>query len=234
MHPHSSDRAYLITDTNKFYHTTDAGRFWNTYNTPSPPNTFGAQVLRFQFESDYLIWVGNVGCESGGDRCRAEAQYSHDHGRTWNFVEDYVVNCDWARDDKLRVDATQILCESYENKQGSQVFFGRDNNALQLVSGMDFYKKKTKLFDHVVGFTKFSEFLIVAEVGFWFWFCGPLVDWFLYHSTSRRGARLTFRYHLMDRRLHQGSSLLTCIQILTYVDSLALTFNPFEMADHVS
>jgi len=172
MHSHSNDRAYLITDTNKFYYTTTTGRFWHDANTPSPPNTFGAQVLRFQTNSDYLIWIGNVDCETGSDRCRAEAQYSRDHGRKWNFVEDYVVNCDWARDEELRIDGSQILCESYENKQGSQLFFGRDNNALQLVSGTDFFAKKTKLFNHVVGFTKFSEFLIVAEVGlFWRWVC---------------------------------------------------------------
>jgi hypothetical protein len=103
----------------------------------------------------------------GGDRCRAEAQYSNDNGRNWHFVDDYVVNCDWARDDKLRIDISQILCESYENKEGSQMSFGNQNNALQLVSGTDFYAKKTKLFDHVVGFTKFSQYLIVAEVG-WF------------------------------------------------------------------
>jgi hypothetical protein len=80
-------------------------------------------------------------------------------------VEDYVVTCDWARDEELRIDSSKILCESYENKQGSQVFFRREN-ALQLVSGMDYFATKTKLFDHVVGFTKLSGFLIVAEVSF--------------------------------------------------------------------
>ncbi|KAG2141838.1 hypothetical protein DEU56DRAFT_267583 [Suillus clintonianus] len=162
MHSHSNERAYLITDTNKFYYTTDTGRFWHINETPSLPNTFGAAVLRFQTRSDYLIWIGNVDCQVGYENCRAQAQYTSDNGRSWRFVEDYVVNCDWARDEELRIDASQILCESYANKQGSQVFFGKDN-ALQLVSGTDYYTKKTKLFDHVVGFTKFSEFLIVAE-----------------------------------------------------------------------
>ncbi|OAX38327.1 Oligoxyloglucan reducing end-specific cellobiohydrolase, partial [Rhizopogon vinicolor AM-OR11-026] len=163
MNSHTNDRAYLITETNKFYYTTDVGRFWYSLSTPSPPNTFGAQVLRFHPKSDNLIWIGNVDCEIGSDHCRAQAQYTSDHGRNWHFVEDYVVNCDWARDDELRIDPSQILCESYENKQGSQRFFGKDNNALQLVSGTDYFARKTKLFDHVVGFTKFSEFLIVAE-----------------------------------------------------------------------
>ncbi|KAG0704558.1 hypothetical protein DFH29DRAFT_910863 [Suillus ampliporus] len=163
MHAHNDQRAYLLTDTNKFYYTTNAGAAWHTLNAPSPPNTFGAQVLRFHStRSDYVIWIGNVDCQSGLDHCRAQAQYTPNNGRDWKLVEDYVVNCDWARDDELRIDPSQIICESYENKQGSQVFFGKEN-ALQLVSGTNYFGTKTKLFDHVVGFTKFSEFLIVAE-----------------------------------------------------------------------
>ncbi|KAF9245435.1 hypothetical protein BU15DRAFT_59022 [Melanogaster broomeanus] len=129
MHTHANRPAYLITDSDKFFYTTDGG-----------------PVLQFQPCSDYLIWVGSVG----------------DNGRSRNFIEDYIVNCDWARDDELLVDWMQIICESYRNKQGSQSAFGRDN-ALQLILGRDYFDKKTKLFEHVVGFTKFSEFLIVAE-----------------------------------------------------------------------
>ncbi|TFY78544.1 hypothetical protein EWM64_g5467 [Hericium alpestre] len=67
-----------------------------------------------------------------------------------------------ARDAELRVDPAQIICESYKDKAGSQRFFSREN-PLQLIGGTDFFNKKTKLFDHVVGFTKFSEYLIVAQ-----------------------------------------------------------------------
>ncbi|KAG8221150.1 hypothetical protein J3R82DRAFT_2696 [Butyriboletus roseoflavus] len=162
MHPYSNERAYLITESSKYVYTTDGGRFWHEHNAPSPPNTFGAPALRFQPRSDLLIWIGNVECDGSAENCHAQAQYSRDHGRKWQFIEDYVVNCDWARDDELLVDSSQILCESYEDKQHSQRSFGKDN-ALQLISGRDYYGKKTKLFEHVVGFTKFSEYLIVAE-----------------------------------------------------------------------
>ncbi|KAG6330590.1 hypothetical protein ID866_8498 [Astraeus odoratus] len=162
MHTHANDRAYLLTDTSKYYYTTDGGRYWLPMEAPSPPNTFRAAVLSFQPRSDYLIWVGNVGCDGTGERCRAEARYSRDHGRNWDFIDDYVVQCAWARDEELKIDSTQILCESYRKKEGSQRTFGTEN-PLQLISGGDFYSKKTKLFNHVVGFTKFSEYLIVAE-----------------------------------------------------------------------
>ncbi|KAG2146361.1 hypothetical protein DEU56DRAFT_971534 [Suillus clintonianus] len=162
MHPHFHQRAYLITDTNKFYDTTSTGLYWHINKAPSPPNTFGAAVLHFQTKSSYLIWIGDVDCQMGYENCRAQAQYTSDGGLSWQLLEDYVVNCDWARHDHLLFESSQILCESYENKQGSQLFFGKEN-ALQLVSVTNFFMTKTKLFDHVVGFTKRSEFLIVAE-----------------------------------------------------------------------
>jgi hypothetical protein len=163
LHTYSNDRAYLITNTNKFYYTTDAGRQWNDLQAPTVPNTFGAQVLNFHPQSDYLIWTGNEGCEGNGENCHAEAHYSRDNGRRWTLIEKYVRNCAWARDSELKIDGSQILCESYRDKQGSQRFFQGDN-PLELIGGTRFFEKKTKLFDHVVGFAKFSEFLVVAEV----------------------------------------------------------------------
>lgn len=163
MHTYSNERAYLITESSKYFYTTTTGQWWHSLDAPSPPNKFGVPALRFQPNSEYIIWIGEVGCDGNAQNCRVEAQYSRDHGRSWLFIEDYVRNCDWARDKELLVDPNQILCESYQNKQGSQRLFTNDN-ALQLIAGRDYYSKKTKLFDHVIGFTKFSEYLIVAEV----------------------------------------------------------------------
>lgn len=161
-HSYTHDRAYLITDSVKFYYTTDAGRQWGWLDAPLVPNTFGAQVLHFQPQSEYLIWTGNEGCTGDAQNCHAEAYYSRDNGRRWHLVETYVRNCAWARDSELKIDFTQILCESYRDKKGSQRFF--QDNPMELVGGTDFFQKKTKLFDQVVGFAKFSEFLVVAEV----------------------------------------------------------------------
>jgi len=173
-HSFTYDRAYLITNTNKFYYTTDTGRTWIHQNAPTPPNTFGALVLHFHPEnSDWIIWTGDEGCSDGGANCHAEAHFSRDNGRKWTRVESYVRNCAWARDKGLLVDPSQILCESYRDKTGSQRFFQMGVNPLQLVSGSNFFTKKVKIFDEVVGFTKFSEYLIVAEVrrvGLLFWF----------------------------------------------------------------
>lgn len=102
-------------------------------------------------------------CEGTGEKCHAEAHYSRDNERRWTLIETYVRNCAWARDSQLRIDQTEILCESYRDKMGDQRKFGM-RNPLQLVGGTEYFSKKTKFFDNVVAFTKFSEYLIVAEV----------------------------------------------------------------------
>jgi hypothetical protein len=161
LHGYANDRAYLITSSMQYYYTTDTGRSWNPLDGPLVPNTFGAPVLNFHPQTDILLWIGNKDCTGTGENCHAEAHYSRDNGRHWHLVETYVRNCGWARDSDLKIDSTQILCESYKNKEGSQRFF--QDNPLEFVSGTNFFQKKTKLFDHVVGFAKFSEYLIVAE-----------------------------------------------------------------------
>lgn len=163
MHSTANDRAYLLTGGTRFFYTTDTGESWHPGTAPTPPNTFNAQVFNFHPTSDYLLYVGNKDCEGVGTQCHAEAFFSRDNGRRWTEVEKYVRNCAWARDSDLKVDATQILCESYKVKSGSQKF--PVNNPLELVSGTNFFQgTKTKLFNEIVGFAKFSEYLLVAEV----------------------------------------------------------------------
>ncbi|GJE98598.1 vacuolar protein sorting/targeting protein [Phanerochaete sordida] len=162
-HKYSHDRAYLITDTDKYLYTTDTGKTWNELKAPLPPNTFGLQILHFHpLQSDYLIWTGSRDCGGFGETCHAEAFYTRDNGRRWDVIDTYVRNCAWARDAELRVDPNQIICESYKIKEGSQRYFTIDN-PLELIGGTDFYNRRRKLFDHVVGFAKFSEYFIVAE-----------------------------------------------------------------------
>ncbi|KAF8208428.1 hypothetical protein K438DRAFT_1712117 [Mycena galopus ATCC 62051] len=162
-HTYAHGRAYLITRTNKFYATTDSGRTWNPFLAPTPPNTFHAQILRFHPDSDRLLWTGNKDCDGPlSQNCHAETRYSRDNGRHWIFIENYVVNCAWEADITIGADPTAVVCESYRDKRGSQRYF--HDNPLTLVHGSSFFTRRRVLFDRVVGFAKFNEFWVVAEL----------------------------------------------------------------------
>jgi hypothetical protein len=161
-HKYSSDRAYLLTDSKKFFITTNAGQKWEERKAPTIPNGFSVQVMRFHPDSDKLLWIGMENCGGRETNCRVVVHYSRNNGDRWTHVEDYVRNCAWVRDHNLDADPNEILCESFRDKKGNQQFF-RDN-ALELVTGADYYKRKKKVFDHVAGFAKFSEYLVVAEL----------------------------------------------------------------------
>lgn len=164
MHKYASDRAYLITPDTKSWYTTQTGTNWHQMNTPTRPNSLGITHLHFHpTKEEYIIWIGEEGCDSLGASCAAVAYYSPNNGRDWERIDNYVRNCEWARDKELKVDNTQIICERYAIKRGDQRLFGREN-PLELVSGTQYFKNQKKLFGHVVGFTKFSEYLVVAEV----------------------------------------------------------------------
>lgn len=171
MHHYSHDRAYLVTGTTQIYGTTNTGKTWNPIQVSNRANTLGIPVMAFHpQQSDWLIWVGSTPeCSDYTSDCHTVAEYTTNNGRSWAQIETYVKTCAWGRDTDLKIDSQLVICESYRDKKGFQPLFTQAN-PLELWIGSRFYRDKRKLFDSVVGFTKFSEYLIVAEV------CGLLAN----------------------------------------------------------
>lgn len=164
LHAYAYDRGYLMTGEARMFYTTDTAQQWLPIDLPAPPNEFGLGLLSFHpLQSDWLIYTGQQDCGDDKTNCRAEAYYSLNHGRSWNLIEKYVRTCTWARTSDLKIDQRLILCESYRDKKGNQKAF--TSNPLEFVEGGDYFKNRRKMFDNVVGFAKFSEYLLVAEVG---------------------------------------------------------------------
>ncbi|KAL5489710.1 VPS10_1 [Sanghuangporus weigelae] len=164
-HKYSPHRAYLLTHTNKYFHTTDAGRSWNRLAAPVPSNTFGAPILSFNPSIEYLIWVGDAGCDGSQSRanCHTEAYYAVNHGRSWEFVESYIRHCEWTREAETIRDSSQITCEVYGGKTGNQRHFNAISNSLHLVTGRKFYKEKRVLLQNVVGFLRSPDYDLVTK-----------------------------------------------------------------------
>ncbi|KAM0787341.1 hypothetical protein ACM66B_003430 [Microbotryomycetes sp. NB124-2] len=166
MHAYERERAYLITDSRTVHYSTDKGASWNTFKAPEDPNNLGIPLLDFHpLHADWLIWTGHKDCsETDSPKCRAVAHYSKDNGRNWYKIDEYVRVCSWGRDKKLRIDEKIIFCESYRDKKGSQRAVLATGNPLQLVAGDYFYSQKKTLFESIVGFATFEEYMVVAEM----------------------------------------------------------------------
>ncbi|POW02780.1 hypothetical protein PSTT_11522, partial [Puccinia striiformis] len=164
IHPYSRDRAYLIAPDQTIYYSTDKGSSWNHLRTPLEANLLGIPLIDFHpTRPDWLIWTGSEGCvEAKGEHCKAVAYYSKDNGRYWNKIDDYVRICSWARDKKFKADERLIFCQAYQHKRGSQK--SMSDNPLQLIQGRNFFDEKKKLFDSIVGFATFEEFMVVAQI----------------------------------------------------------------------
>ncbi|KAI9613309.1 hypothetical protein H4Q26_009909 [Puccinia striiformis f. sp. tritici PST-130] len=164
IHPYSRDRAYLIAPDRTIYYSTDKGSSWNHLRTPLEANLLGIPLIDFHpTRPDWLIWTGSEGCmEAKGEHCKAVAYYSKDNGRYWNKIDDYVRICSWARDKKFKADERLIFCQAYQHKRGSQK--SMSDNPLQLIQGRNFFDEKKKLFDSIVGFATFEEFMVVAQI----------------------------------------------------------------------
>ena len=166
MHAYNRERSYLITETRTVHFSIDKGSTWHTFEAPADPNGLGIPVLDFHpINPDWLIWTGQIDCgETDSQTCRAVAYFTKDNGRSWSKLDEYVRVCSWGRDKKLRIDEKIIFCESYRDKKGSQRAVYQNNNPLQLVAGEYFYSRKKVLFDNIVGFATFEEYMVAAQV----------------------------------------------------------------------
>ena len=122
------------------------------------------------------------------------------------MVEKYVRNCAFAKDRELDTDPTEIICESFTTKKGRQGM-PSPSNPMELVVGNNYFKNKKRLFEQVVGFAKFSEFLVVANVSDRY----PLtiLSFERCPRWSQRGAPLNFKCLWMEPISRRGSSLRT-------------------------
>lgn len=166
MHTHARQRAYLITRGRTVVYTVDAGNEWRKFDAPTPPNPLGLALLDYHpNRPDWLIWTGSRDCETAlSPNCRAVAFYSQNNGRSWSELESYIRTCTWARDSRFKVDERSIFCESYRDKTGSQRGFDGNGNALEFVASDDFFRSRRRVFERVVGFATFEEYMVTAEL----------------------------------------------------------------------
>ncbi|KAK0556529.1 vacuolar protein sorting/targeting protein PEP1 [Tilletia horrida] len=167
-HKYEPSRAYLIARGQRIWVTMDYGQNWKPFDAPDLPNAMFIDVLGFHHENpDWLIWTGQFHCDSVvSPDCRARAWYSTDNGQYWKPIDEYVRTCTWPAKGHFPGKPSTIMCQSYKSKKGSQPTFNSNNNALELISGDQFYNPsyRRKIFDNVIDSATFSDFLLVGEL----------------------------------------------------------------------
>lgn len=167
IHPYDNKRVHLLTDTDFNYFTTDGGHSWGKVSPPLQQLSYGSGRLSFHpTHPEYLIWTGDADCHvynEGEQNCHVESYVSFDNGQTWRLIETYVWQCVFTETFTFEPDDDGILCSSYQNKTGHQ-HRSYPGDPLELVIGQDWYENKRTLFDHIIGFEVFGDYLMVAAL----------------------------------------------------------------------
>ncbi|KAF9188563.1 vacuolar protein sorting/targeting protein PEP1 [Haplosporangium sp. Z 767] len=167
-HPYDKSSAVIGTAGRKQYLTQDRGINWDLLELPLESSSTSLQLNPWSFhptEPGWMIFLGETGCGyERDDRCHAEAFYSMDAGKHWQPLATWVRSCSWARDTSYKlVNIQGIYCEQYSDKTVSQKTLMNLNTPVRFVYSDDFMRTSKILFDSIVGYAVYSDYLIAAE-----------------------------------------------------------------------
>lgn len=166
-HPYDRSTAVITTAGHKQYITQDKGDNWDPLDLPVVP---ALSFRNFDFwsfhpsEPSWFIFMGEKECGyESNNRCHAEAYITRDAGKHWAGLADWVKSCSWAQDNKFRrVNFQGIYCEQYADKSVSQKQLSQATT--RFVYSGDFMASVNTLFEEIVGYAIYSEYLVLAEV----------------------------------------------------------------------
>jgi len=193
-HPYSKERAVIGTSGLMQYLTQDRGVSWDALELPSQSAATNLQLNPWYFhptQPEWMIFIGEAGCSYEHDAsCHSIAYYSKDSGKNWRQLAEWVRSCSWARDPKFtQVNEEGIYCEQYADRSGSQR--NAVDRPVRFIYTDDYMRSPRILFDQIVGFATYSNYLIAAEV-----FIGHailLLDWttLRIHERKEKWAKIT-------------------------------------------
>jgi hypothetical protein len=163
QNPHFDQRAFFITEGTTHFVTNDKASSFDEIRTPLGPLIYlPGTIMNFHNDDpDYLLYLGEQGCDGLGTSCHSEAFYSHDNGRSWASLGTYMRSCMWGREGTIdQTHRNSIFCEQYREQSGNQLaLFG---NSVQFISSQNYFHDKRVLFDDIVGVTVFGKYMVVA------------------------------------------------------------------------
>ncbi|KAF9114475.1 vacuolar protein sorting/targeting protein PEP1 [Mortierella sp. AM989] len=172
-HPYDDTTAIIGTSGTKQYITQDRGLNWDMRNVPQPSaaRSFSSNFVNpWSFhptEPQWIIFLGESGCSNEqSSNCHIEAFYSQDSGQVWHPLATWVRSCSWAQDTAFKqVNAEGIYCEQFNDRSVSQKTLMNTFSPVQLIYTETYMRSQKVLFDTIVGYAIYSDYLLVAEVG---------------------------------------------------------------------
>ncbi|KAF9346110.1 vacuolar protein sorting/targeting protein PEP1 [Mortierella sp. NVP85] len=168
-HPYDDTRAIIGTSGRKQYITKDRGMNWDVMEMPLPSASLSFSLNPWSFhptQPDWIIYLGETGCNfDRDDHCHIEAFVTLDGGEHWDTLETWVRSCSWARDTRFtQVHLSGVYCEQYNDRSGSQKTAMGAGTPVRLVYTETLMRAGSKLlFEAIVGYAIYSDYLIVAE-----------------------------------------------------------------------
>ncbi|KAF9411469.1 vacuolar protein sorting/targeting protein PEP1, partial [Entomortierella beljakovae] len=165
---YSDNVAIIGTSGDRHYLTQDRGVNWDEIKLPLPSaaRTFANRLSPWSFhpfEPEWIIHLAEAECDLDNSRhCHVEAFYTKDAGKTWVPLAQWVKSCKWAQEKGFKiVDYEGIYCEQFDDHSVSQkTLMG---TPVQLIYTQNYMSTQETLFDTIIGYATYSEYLVVAE-----------------------------------------------------------------------
>lgn len=157
--PYFPDRVYLITTKEEVVYSIDRGHTWKSFRTPAQRNNMGTPYLTFsKSNANWLIWVGEIGCENPfSPTCHAAAYYSRSGGERWNLLQENVRRCLFANGIDGPDTDRRVYCDRLYSSQDGHI-------KSKLITSVDFFESYETPFEDIIGFALEHEFVVVATI----------------------------------------------------------------------
>lgn len=114
-----------------------------------------------EFHPDDKNWIIFTGCNENeimGD-CNTVSYYSTNGGDSWNILMSNTRSCSWIKSNTFNANKNLIYCEIFSPDLKKSPL-----DPVKLIYSIDFFQSYTVLFDSIMGYVRFEEFIILAEL----------------------------------------------------------------------
>lgn len=152
----------LITESEKFLYSVDAGNTYNKLLAPSPASPVASTVVAYhKTDSQQFIWFGSElssSCSNPGDKfnsdCKVTGYITNNGGSSFNKLRDDVIKCDFISS-HLKNDTDKLIYCSVLDKEKKTV---------NLVSTTNNFKDEKVVAENIVGYAISGNFVVVGKI----------------------------------------------------------------------